>query len=114
MDLRKRIVDAYGAGGSTQQAVADRFGVSLWSVQKLWQQWCATGDLSPGKRGRPPQRSFDGAAEQRLHHAVRKHPDATLAELANLCGVACCEATVFNTLKRLGYRRKKNATRERT
>ena len=113
VDLRKRIVETYVAGGLTQQAVADRYGVSIWFVKKIWIQFCRTGDASPGKRGRPAQPSFDAAAEQRLHRAIREHPDATLRELAALCGVACCAATVCNTLKRLGYRRKKNAARVR-
>lgn len=113
VDLRKRIVETYEAGGVTQEEVAERFGVSYSFVQKLWTRWCKTGDLTPDKRGKPPKPSFDAAAEQRLHRAVRDHPDATLRELADLCGVECSDATVCNTLKRLGYRRKKNAARLR-
>lgn len=113
VDLRERIVETYAAGGVTQLGVAERFGVSYSFVQKLWTRWCTTGDITPCKRGKPPEPIFDAAAEQRLHRAVRDRPDATLTELAEVCGIECCAATVCNTLKRLGYRRKKNAARLR-
>jgi transposase len=110
IDLRERIIAACEAGEMTQQAVAERFGVSYRSVKELLQQWRETGDLSP--RPRPGRhRLFDAQADKRLRHAVEQNPDATLAELRELCGVECTLPTIHNTLKRLGYRRKKNAAR---
>lgn len=109
VDLRKRVVETCESGTMTQAAVAAQYMVSHSFVKKLLARWRETGDLSPGKPGGQPKRSFVGAAERRLHRSVRDRPDATLDELAALCGVQCCTATVCNTLKRLGYRRKKNA-----
>ena len=110
MDLRERIVAACESGTMTQEAVAKLFSVSYRSVKMLLRQWRETGDLSPHKRGgRRP--IFDAAALKRLKQALEKNPDAILDELRDACGVACSLPTVHNTLKRLGYRRKKNAAR---
>ena len=111
IDLRQRIVEACEAGTMTQAAVAERFGVSFGFVRKLLTQWRETGELAPRKRGGRRKPTFDDAAVRRLRQAVREHPDATLDELAQLCGVSCCRATVYNTLKREGFRRKKNVAR---
>ena len=48
---------------------------------------------------------------ERLKRAVADQPDATLDELREACGAECSVVTVYNTLVRLGYRRKKNAAR---
>ncbi|MCH8139279.1 MAG: IS630 family transposase [Proteobacteria bacterium] len=62
-DLRKRVVDAVGAGDSCR-AVAKRFGVAVSSVVKWSQRYRATGSVAPGKMGghrRPilePHREF--------------------------------------------------------
>ena len=110
LDLRNRIVEACEAGGESQRAIGSRFDVSYSFVLKLWFQWRHTGSLEPLKRsGRRP--AFDARALQRLKKAVKDHPDATLEELREACSVDCSFVTVHNTLKREGFRRKKNATR---
>lgn len=110
MDLRKRVIEACESGTMTQAEVAERFGVSFGFVRKVLTQWRETGELAPRKRGGRRKPTFDDAAVRRLRQAIREHPDATLDELAQLCGMTCCRATVHNTLKRAGFRRKKNAT----
>ena len=108
LDLRKRIVAACEAGDASQRAIASRFEVSYAFVLKLWFQWRHTGSIEPLKRsGRRP--AFDARALQRLKKAVKEHPDATLEELRGVCGVECSTVTVHNTLKRAGFRLKKNA-----
>ena len=111
LELRVPIVQACEAGEETQAEIAERFGVSHVYVKKLWRQWRERGDVRPGQMGghRPP--AIQGASLKRLKQAVRDHPDATLEELREYCGVECSLVTVHNTLKRLGYRRKKNAAR---
>jgi len=110
IDLRKRIVAACESGAYTQEAVSERFGVSYQSVKDILKQWRETGDLAPRPRsGR--RRLFDEKALARLRHVVEKKPDATLEELRAACGVDCTLPTIHNTLKREGYRRKKNAAR---
>jgi transposase len=111
LDLRKRIIAAYESGEGSQEEIAARFGVSYGFVKKLWRRWCDSGDLTPSQMGGFRKPAFDKQALKRLRQALRDHPDATLDELAEMCDVSCSRATVYNTLNREGYRRKKNATR---
>jgi transposase len=112
LDLRERIVRACESGEETQAVIAQRFDVSYWFVVKLWRQWRETGTLHALKRGGRRPAAFDAEALKRLKRVLKDRPDATLAELREACGVACSTVTVHNTLKRLGYRRKKNAARQ--
>lgn len=112
LDLRKRIVRACAQGTQTQAAIAERFEVSYWFVVKIWQQWRRTGNLHPRKPGGCRPAAIGGSALRRLTRRVAERPDSTLAELRETCGVDCSLVTVHNTLKRLGYRRKKNSTRQ--
>ena len=57
---------------------------------------------------------FSGAALVRLERLIAAQPDATLEELRDCSGVSCSVMTVFNTLKRLGYRRKKRRSGRRS
>ena len=111
LDVRKRIVAAYESGAHSQASLAGMFGVSTRTVKRLWRQWRETGDVRPGRVGGRRPRAIAGRSLQRLKRAVRERPDATLEELRAACGVSCSRVTVHNTLKRLGYRRKKNAAR---
>lgn len=52
LDLRRRILDAALKGDSTEQAVADRFGVSRSFVQKIKRRWRSHATIEPvGHRG---------------------------------------------------------------
>ena len=62
-------------------------------------------------RGRKPK--FTAADEQRLRELVEEQPDATLEELRERTGVACSLTTIFNTLKRLGFRQYRRAKSSR-
>ena len=111
IDLRERVIGACETGDRTQAVIAEDFKVSYRFVKKLLRQWRETGNLSPAKPGghRPP--AIGGSSLKRLRSMLARRPDATLAELREACGVNCSLVTVHNTLKRLGYRRKKNAAR---
>ncbi len=111
LEVRERIVEAYERGEHTQEELAAVFCVSERTVGRLWRRWREQGALAPAKMGgyRPP--AIRHEALKRLKQAVRERPDATLAELREACRVECSLVTVHNTLKRLGYRRKKNAAR---
>jgi transposase len=81
--------------------------VSTSWIRRLLQRRREDGNYGPrqGKRGRKP--AYDGPALERLDRLVQKQPDATLEELRERTGANCSLVTVCNTLKRLGYRRKK-------
>lgn len=107
MDLRDRVVAACDSGAWTREEIAEEFGVSTAWIRRLLQRRRESGSYGPkqGKRGRKP--ALSGQALARLDRLVQKQPDATLAELRERTDAACSLVTIHNTLKRLGYRRKK-------
>lgn len=107
MDLRYRVVAACDAGEMARQEIAEAFNVSTAWIRRLLQRRREEGHYRPkqGKPGRKPE--FAGRTLQNLDRLVEKQPDATLEELRERTGAACSLVTMSNTLKRLGYRRKK-------
>jgi transposase len=107
MDLRHRIVAACDEGVWTRQEIAEEYGVSTSWIRRLLQRRRERGNYKPlaGPAGRKPV--FSGQAVQRLERLIAAQPDATLEELRDRSEISCSVVTVFNTLRRLGYRRKK-------
>lgn len=114
MDLRDRAVSACDSGVWTRAEIAEMFGVSTAWIRRLLQRRRERGSYAPldGRRGRKP--AFWGVALRRLERLVADQPDATLEELRDRSGVSCSVMTVHNTLKRLGYRRKKRRCGQRS
>ena len=114
LDLRLRVMKAYDEGKWTVGQIAERFKVGEWWVHKLKRQRKTGGDLGPrkGKVGQPRRLGLQQL--NRLEHYVDKHPDATLEQIHEQLGAGCTVVTIHNTLKRLGYRYKKNAAGQRT
>lgn len=114
MDLRDRVVAACDDGVLARAEIAEAFGVSPAWIRRLLQRRRERGNYAPldGRRGRKPM--FSGAALVRLERLIAAQPDATLEELRDCSGVSCSVMTVFNTLKRLGYRRKKRRSGRRS
>lgn len=114
MDLRERVMKAYDEGKWSVGQIAERFKVGEWWIHKLKRQRREAGSLAPrkGKVGQP--RSLGVKQVRSLERYVEKHPDATLEELQRKLGARCTTVTIHNTLKRLGYRFKKNAAGQRT
>ena len=65
-------------------------------------------------RHRVQPRRFGPEAINRLTQYVDRHPDATLERIHEQVGVNCTLVTIHHTLRRLGYRFKKNAAGQRT
>jgi transposase len=114
LDLRQRVMKAYDEGKWTVGQIAERFKVGEWWVHKLKRQRQRGGDIAPrkGKVGQP--RRFGSEQINRLEQYVDKHPDATLEQIHEKIGATCTMVTIHNTLRRLGYRYKKNAAGQRT
>jgi transposase len=113
VDLRERVMKAYDEGKWTVGQIAERFKVGEWWVHKLKRQRASTGAIGPrrGKVGKP--RSLAPEQVDRLGRYVDKHPDATLEQIHEQIGATCTMVTIHNTLRRLGYRYKKNAAGQR-
>ena len=111
LDLRERICTACDEGFENHQEVADRFEVSRWFVQKLLRQRRCIGSIAARPRGHGSASSVHDRDRQRLVKLVKKHPDATLAELCQLLvdsgGVSVSIWTMCRVLKSLRLVRKK-------
>jgi transposase len=114
LDLRVRVMKASDEGKATMRQIAERFKVGEWWVYKLKRQRRAGQGIAPrkGKVGQP--RRLGPEEINRLTAYVDKHPDATLEEIHQKIAAACTSVTIHNTLRRLGYRFKKNAAGQRT
>jgi transposase len=114
IDLRQWVLKACDEGKWTMGQVAERFKVGEWWVYKLKRQRKQSGGIAPrkGKVGQP--RRFGPEQINRLEQYVEKHPDATLERIQEKLGVNCTTVTIHHTLRRLGYRYKKNAAGQQT
>ena len=105
--FRRRIVEAYLAGGVTQVEVAERFAVSRRSVQASVAQWRKTGTLEPAGHAGGRPRVVQGELEEKLIQAIQDQPDATLKELKETCGIPGCLMNVHRATVRLEMTLKK-------
>jgi transposase len=110
MDLRRRIWDALnqrGETGDTLEEIAERFQVSRQWLFNLRQRMAHEQTLDPKPHAGGQPRKATEEAEQCLCDRIREHPDATLQELRDHCGIEGSIMVVWRVLKRLGISRKK-------
>jgi len=107
-DLRERIVAAYESGEDSYDVVAERFRVGRTVVGKLVRQKRDLGSLEPlvHRRGRKP--AVSGEKEVALREHLEKYPDATVLERREALGLKCSEKTLWQTLRKMGWRFKKS------
>ena len=107
-DFREHIVAAYEAGGISLAAVGRRFGISGKVVGKLVRQKRSLGTLAPQvhRRGRKP--AVSAGKKQQLREHLEKYPDATVLERREALGLKCSEKTLWQTLRKMGWRFKKS------
>jgi len=107
-DLRERIVSAYEAGEGSYAVLSARFAVGATVVGKLVRQKRELGTLETQVhlRGRKP--AVSGKKETELRKHLKKYPDATVLERRKALGLECSEKTLWQTLRKLGWRYKKN------
>jgi transposase len=79
MDLRERIVAAVDAGASQSQ-VAERFEVSLRTVERFLARRRATGNLAPTEQRHGPEPTVRRQLHAWLPARLKAAADATLAE----------------------------------
>ena len=110
-DLRQRVVQAL-QGGQTQSQVAQRFDLSLSSVQRSARKWREQQDLEP--RPIPGRaRLLSQTQQQELAQLARSRTDWTLRSLAQAwqqrSDKVVSLATLHRYLHRLDYSYKKRA-----
>ena len=114
LDLRQRVMKACDEGHWTVGQIATRFKVGEWWIYKLKRQRQVEGSLAPRKGPVGQPRSLQAEQLQQLVEYVDRHGDATLEEMREALELGCTAATIHNTLKRIGYRFKKNPAGQRT
>jgi len=110
LDLRQRIVDALQSG-QTRSAVAERFGVSLATVDRFAKQWREQSDLAPRPiTGRP--RAILKADQELLQTLITAQKDVTLESLSQALAEQTGKKISLSALQRnlvwLGYSYKKS------
>ncbi len=107
-DFRERLVSAYEAGGVSFSEVGRRFSVSGKVVAKFVRQKRELGTLAPQvhRRGRKP--AVSGEKEIQLRKHLEQYPDATVLERREALGLKCSEKTLWQTLRKMGWRFKKS------
>lgn len=107
--LRKKIVKAAEQCGSNS-AVARRFGVSE-GVVRRYRKLAEKDALEPKPPAGGSRSKLTDKDRKRLLKEVDKHPDATLSELIDACGLTVSTSTVCRELKKLDRPRKRKVPR---
>jgi len=108
IDLRKRVVAARLEDGQSMGQIAERFRIPKGTVQNILERYRDAGTVMPKPQNAGRKPAFSGRALRRLEQHVLLQPDATLAELLERSGVKVSVVCVHNTLKKLGFTRKKS------
>jgi transposase len=108
IDLRKRVIAAYEGEGQSMGQIAQRFAMAKGTVQNIIEHYRATGGVAPKPQNPGRKPAFQGEVLARLEADVDRHPDATLEELRDRSGLRVSLVAVHNTLKRLGFTRRKS------
>jgi transposase len=110
IDLRKRVLDAYDSDKYRLGQIAEQFQVTIRWIQKLRRQREREGTIAPRPQNQGRKPAFRGPDLEQLDDFVKGYPDATLEEIKeHFSGqVDCSVVAIHHTLKRLGWRYKKN------
>lgn len=112
-EIRQRAIKAYQDGKGTQADIAKFYGVDISTFQRWLQRYRQHGIASPLPKGHYSS-ALNEEHKIKLANHLRDRPDATLEQLREFLGVTCSLVAIHNTLKRMGYRRKKNSSGKRT
>jgi transposase len=108
-EKRELAIAAYEAGQGSQAHIAAMFGIHLATFKRWLAQKRKDGRTAPLPRGHQKP-SFEGPLLKSLDQHVEQNADTSLHELQEIFSdrVSCSHVTVHNTLKRLGWVRKKS------
>jgi transposase len=112
MDLRLRVLGDADAGLPSDE-LAEKYSVSRAWVDRLKQRRRETGEIAPRKQTRWRPLILHAQLAQ-LAALIREQPDRTLAELQTALATPASLPTICRTVRKLGFRFKKNSTRVRT
>ncbi|KGF71518.1 transcriptional regulator [Neosynechococcus sphagnicola sy1] len=111
-DLRRKIVERYIDGKTSQRKLAEQFHVAYSFVRKLTKQYRETGTIRPKQRTEQTPSKLSAEHLAVLSGLVETNNDATLSELCDLLdeavGVRVSITTMFRMLQKLNLTLKKN------
>jgi len=87
--------------------IAARFKMPKGTVQNILERYRDSGIVLPKPANSRRRPAFSGTALIKLEKDVLDHPDSTLEELRDRSGMMVSLVCIHNTLKRLGFTRKK-------
>jgi transposase len=106
--LRKRVVAARLIDGQSMGQIATRFKIPKGTVQNILERYRDAGTVEPKPQNPGRKSAFSPATLLRLEQDILLHPDATLSELRSRSRVKVSIVSFHNTLKKLGFTRKKS------
>jgi transposase len=109
-DLRKRVVAARYVDGQSMGQIAKRFSMPKGTVQNIIERFRDSGTYKPKPQNPGRKSAFSAKDLELLEQDVQNNPDATLEELRERSSVKVSIVSFHNTLKKLGYTRKKIVT----
>jgi transposase len=112
MDLRSRVLRDWDAGMKADD-VAAKYSVSRACVHRLQQRRRETGSIAPRRQTRWPTPVLTPHLAH-LEALMEEQPDRTLAEIQVALRTSASLATIWRTIKQLGFTLKKNGARVRT
>jgi transposase len=80
LDLRERVIAALQAGKLTQPQIAEKYEISLRTVETWARQWRETGTIKAKPHLSGPARTLQ-VHDELIRQAIAAQPDLTLAEL---------------------------------
>lgn len=108
-EKRELAIAAYETGQGSQAHIAAMFGIHVATFKRWLAQKRKEGRTAPLPRGHQKAR-FEGQLLDALDQYVEQNVDVSLHELQEIFSdrVSCSHVTIHNTLKRLGWVRKKS------
>jgi transposase len=109
MEVRQRAIEAYRSGQGSQAQIAKLYCIGRRTFQNWLMAYRQEGRLEPLPRGHNPA-AFSGDHLSALDAYVETHVDVSLEELQDIFSdrITCSTVAIHNTLKRLGWVRKKS------
>jgi transposase len=103
-DLRERVITAIEVGDESQPEIAERFGISLSTLEKWWARYTKTNSVAALPHGGGNTRKLQ-ACDDFIRATVAKQPDIDLRELRELVltkkNVTASNSMMSRTLKLL-------------
>ena len=110
LDLRQKIVETYDQGGVSQEALAERFRVSVFFVKKLFRQRRLKGSIAPLAKNGWQKGLMTPEMQEYLVKLCRENNKLKQAEMIDRIeaefNVRLSKSTVCRVLKSLKLRKK--------